>query len=358
MRVPSLVPEVRTGGDKIGILGGTFDPIHVGHLRSAEEVREALGLDEVWFLPALVPPHKGHTPAPFEYRFEMVRLSLQGMPGLEAKDFEAHRPGPSYTVDTLQRLAKEFPGKEWFFIMGSDGFLEIKTWKEYGKLVSLASMVVMGRDGAAFKRCRELLKETYPGYRRGEGGAWVHPSLYPIIFLEITHLAVSSTMIRRLRSEGRSVRFLVPEGVRLYMEEKGLYVKKRAENPKKTSMDSRSLALALARAAVDNKGENVVVLDVNGASSFADYFVIAHGRSTRHVQGMADNIRRDLKKLGAYPRSVEGESEAKWILMDYGDVIVHLFYEPVRGFYDLEGLWHDVPRLQLQGQESVDHEGE
>lgn len=96
------------------------------------------------------------------------------------------------------------------------------------------------------------------------------------------------------------------------------------------------------RALQEAHGERIVALDVRGLSSICDYFLIAQGRSTRHVQGTADKLRELLKKERIYPMDVEGEREGKWILLDYGDIVVHLFYEPVREFYDLEGLWHEA----------------
>ncbi len=104
----------------------------------------------------------------------------------------------------------------------------------------------------------------------------------------------------------------------------------------------------IASEVIGNKGEDVVILDVKGLSSLADYFIISHGLSTRHVQGMADKMRRALRKKGIRCVGLEGEKEGKWILMDYGDVVVHLFYGPVREFYDLEGLWSQAPRMDVE----------
>lgn len=342
-------------GRRIAVFGGTFDPVHLGHLRAALEVRERLSLDEVWLVPAAEPPHKAGTEASFLHRLEMVRLSVDGVDGMSVLDIEGRRAGPSYTLDTLEELASANPGNEWYLLLGSDAFLELETWKEFHRLVRLAALVVVGRSAGALEQCAAHLPEILPGYEEQAPGRWERRDDRPVLFVEVTRMEISSTMIRELVGQGRSARFLMPEAARKYMEETGLYAANRKSMKKNESLGSaKALAIALARAVEDNKGENVVVLDVSGASSFADFFVIAHGRSTRHVQGMADNIRRDLKKMGVYPRSVEGESEAKWILMDYGDVIVHLFYEPVRGFYDLEGLWHDVPRLDPATGDAVE----
>ncbi len=116
---------------------------------------------------------------------------------------------------------------------------------------------------------------------------------------------------------------------------------------KKKHADKSSLELArlAAQAALDKKAENLMILDVRGLSDFADYFVIMSGRSTRHVQGLADAVDVELRNKKLTVTNSEGLSEGQWVLLDYNDVIVHIFYHEVRGFYDLEGLWHDAPRI-------------
>jgi len=114
------------------------------------------------------------------------------------------------------------------------------------------------------------------------------------------------------------------------------------------SMDARDKAFLCAQEAAERKATDIIVLDVASIASFADYFVICSGKSSRQVQGIADNIEAALRKKRVRPMGVEGHTEGKWVLMDYGDVIVHVFYEPVRAFYDLEGLWDDAERVTVE----------
>ncbi|MEN8256441.1 MAG: ribosome silencing factor [Thermodesulfobacteriota bacterium] len=118
----------------------------------------------------------------------------------------------------------------------------------------------------------------------------------------------------------------------------------------KSLSDKSSLDIAqlLSQAALEKKAEDLVVLDVRGISSFADYFVIMSGRSTRHVQGLADTIGQYMSKKRMSQKKIEGFSEGHWVLLDYGDVVVHIFYHESREFYDLEGLWHDAPRVDVE----------
>lgn len=112
-------------------------------------------------------------------------------------------------------------------------------------------------------------------------------------------------------------------------------------------LSSEEFARVLAQTAYDNKAEDLVVIDVRGLSSFTDYFVIMSGRSTRHVQGLADAIGAHMRKKRITQFSAEGYNEGQWVLLDYNDVVVHIFYQEARAFYDIEGLWHDAPRLEL-----------
>ncbi len=339
---------------RIGLFGGTLDPIHIGHLRSAEEVWEGMGLDQIWFIPAGCPPHKDPEKlTPFEHRMEMVRLAIEGTGHFQVLPIEGERQGPSYSVDTLSYLASSFPSnREFFFILGSDAFNELDTWKDPRNLVNYANLIVINRDGQQWRKVQKTLEKLFPEFSLDEDKrAFSAPGKKKIIFYKVTNLEISATEIRKRRRSGMSVRFLVPKKVLEYMEEHSLYVKNPVSNSNPVSQwqgSSSELAALISDEVLKNKGERVIILDVRGLSSVTDYIIIAHGYSVRHVQGMAENIRRDLKKLGIVPYGVEGEKEGNWILLDFGDVILHLFLEPLREFYDLEGLWSEAPRRTVE----------
>lgn len=327
---------------RIGLFGGAFDPIHFGHLRSAEEVREALALNELWFIPTARPPHKDIKDiTPFAHRLAMAELAVMGLERFRVISIEAERQSPSYSIDTLRELKKRYPDAEFYFILGSDAFACITSWKDYRDIAGLASVVIMGRLHDNWDEVRKVIAMAFDGYEEVRQGVFVSSKGCAIYLQQVTHLDISSTNVRRLASMGRSIRFLVPDGVIKYLEDNGLY---------------RKLAQKLAQEVLENKGEKVMILDLRGLSDFTDYFVIAHGRSARHVQGIAGKVQEALASKGVRPSSVEGETDAKWILLDYGGVIVHLFYEPLRGFYDLEGLWSQAPKTYLNGPDGVSSE--
>ncbi|MCP4681693.1 MAG: nicotinate (nicotinamide) nucleotide adenylyltransferase [Desulfobacterales bacterium] len=211
---------------KIGILGGTFDPIHMGHLRTAEEIGEALNLEKVYLIPSALPPHKTkEPPGIFAHRLAMVRLAAAGSPILEASDLEGKRPGFSYSIETL----KEFyaicgPELELFFILGTDAFLEIKTWKEYSSLFDYANFVIINRAGYKSEKLEKLLSDPELGLKSThKPDSFFTPSGKTLIFMAPTLMDISSTRVREMVSKGKSIRFLVPQSVMEYATQKGLY---------------------------------------------------------------------------------------------------------------------------------------
>lgn len=210
----------------LGILGGTFDPIHFGHLRTAEEIGQQLNLDKVYLIPSASPPHKTKTPVTsFHHRLTMTRMGIEGSTLLEALDLEGKRPGLSYSVETLKELHQLFrPDPELFFILGTDAFLEIETWKDYRRLFDYAHFVIIERTGFPEKDAVAFLKQigldVNPG---GQENVFLAPSGNRLFFTTTTVIDISSTRIRQMVLRGESIRFLVPGSVRRYIDEEGLY---------------------------------------------------------------------------------------------------------------------------------------
>ena len=211
---------------RIGVLGGTFNPIHLAHLRSAEEVREAQGLDRILFVPSATPPHKGAgNLASSAHRLAMVRLAIAGNRRFQVSTLEVDRGGRSYSVDTLRALGAQIPAARLTFIMGLDAFREIDTWKEYRALFELCDVVVTSRP--PFRRPAGLsilpvAVRSHFWYQRDKG--IVHQSKGTrVIFQPITDLEVSASAIRQHLASGSSIRYLVPDSVLRYIQRHGLY---------------------------------------------------------------------------------------------------------------------------------------
>ncbi len=211
---------------RVGLLGGTFDPIHLGHLRAAEETAEELGLDKVYLLPTGSLPHKSGGPwASFQHRLQMVRLGVGGNPVLEPLDLEGRRPGLSYSIDTLRELTRSLGnGTELYFIVGLDAFMKLDTWKEYPRLFEYAHFVIIPRPGSQPAGVRQVLSKAGLDIREEPGAEFqVLPTGKGVALRSCTSMDISSTRIRDLVRAGKSIRYLVPEAVRRYIEEKGLY---------------------------------------------------------------------------------------------------------------------------------------
>ncbi len=205
------------------VFGGSFNPIHFGHLLMADEMLERLRLDRVVFVPAAAPPHKPAAMlAPAEHRYEMVKLAVAGHPGFEVSDVELRRRGPSFTVDTLEAMAG--PGDELFLLIGSETFLDLLSWRQPRRIVELTRLVVVPRTGSAFdpesaaalKVLREIGAERFGGPDDPIGPATV-------LVVHAASLPISSSDLRARARQGRSLAYRLPESVAAYIARQGLY---------------------------------------------------------------------------------------------------------------------------------------
>ena len=225
VKSPSSFPVPRSS--RLGLFGGTFNPIHLGHLRAGIEIREAFSLDRVLFIPTAIPPHKKtRNLLPFAHRLKMIRLAIAGYPFFKASDVEKKRKGKSYSIQTLRFFKRTFGSKaEIYFIVGIDAFLEINTWKNYQDLFGLSHFVVMDRPGYRRSHVKKFLQQEisseiifYPGENR-----FLLPWGFSVFLFPITLMDISSTRIRALRQKKQSIRYLVPYEVEDCIEEKNFY---------------------------------------------------------------------------------------------------------------------------------------
>lgn len=204
-------------------MGGTFDPVHHGHLLAAESARQAFGLSKVVFVPAARPPHKAEKDlTPARHRLAMVLLATLSNPHFSVSDLEVNRAGPSFTVDTLAEFHRLFPDRDLHFITGADAILEITTWRDWAGMLRLARFVAVARPGYPSGRL-ELLKAPLPADLRSR-----------IHYLEIPGLSISSSDIRNRVRVGGTIRYLLPESVEQYIAKEGLYRGSRPESHPET----------------------------------------------------------------------------------------------------------------------------
>ncbi len=193
---------------RIGILGGTFNPIHLGHLAIAQEVLDKLKLDKVIFIPSFLPPHKEDPDiAPAKDRYKMACLATESNPNFVVSRIELDRGGKSYSVETVKEFRRLYKGSQLYYILGTDAYLDISTWKDVDELLQLCHFIVVKRPGFDIGKPERKYKER-------------------ITLVDVPALAISSRDIRGRIREGKEVRYLIPEEVEGYIHKKGLYLKR------------------------------------------------------------------------------------------------------------------------------------
>jgi len=212
---------------RLGILGGTFDPVHNAHLIVAGKVREAFGLSAVIFIPAACPPHKkGFSVISFADRLAMLRLAVHGTPFFLVSPIEADRPGPSYSIDTLLQLRREYPPDvELFFIIGSDAFAEVASWKNYVSLLDLTNFIVIARTPIDYVGIARLIGAVFPEHVFDNNlCCWNKPGCFGKIYTFIREsIQISSTEIRKRVQQRDTISDLVPKAVADYIDKHFLY---------------------------------------------------------------------------------------------------------------------------------------
>jgi nicotinate-nucleotide adenylyltransferase len=199
---------------RIGVFGGTFDPVHQGHLILAEQCREQALLDQVWFVPAPRPPQKPELAiSRFDQRVEMLQLAVAGNPAFRIDEIEKDRPGPSYTADTLPELKRQHPGETFLLLIGADSLADLHAWYQPLEVVKQAGLLVMMRPGYTVPTPEVMRQRLQAG-----------PEI--VLDMQVVQaplIEVSSRDLRRRVAEGRSIRYFVPRAVECYIQEKGLY---------------------------------------------------------------------------------------------------------------------------------------
>jgi nicotinate-nucleotide adenylyltransferase len=199
---------------RVGIFGGTFDPIHYGHLIVAEQAREQAGLDRVWFVPSARPPHKAdRVVTPFDRRAEMLTLALAGHEDkFRVETIERDRPGLSYTADTLDALAQAHPDTEWFLILGADSVHDLPGWHEPLRIIDRATVLAACRPGHLVWSATDLA-----------AALGISPNRVRLGVVDVPLIDIASRDLRRRAAEGRSLLFQLPRAVEVYIGEKKLY---------------------------------------------------------------------------------------------------------------------------------------
>ncbi|MFV8257024.1 nicotinate (nicotinamide) nucleotide adenylyltransferase [Bdellovibrio bacteriovorus] len=332
---------------KIGIFGGSFNPPHMGHINAIQTVAKKAGLGKVHILPAaqnpLKTPVEGPTP---EQRVELTRLAFaQYGETYFVDDQEIKRGGMSYTIDTVMNLRKSYDANDLYLVVGADKFEELAQWKDYQKILTEANLIVTTRPGYDMP---ESLEEM-PGFLKPLVAEFDFNFIElntgrNIQFITLRDVEVSSSEVRKWLRSGKPVEKYLPLSVESYIKEHKLY-----RNLGDRIGDYTKFAEFCANVLFAKKGINVRGFDLTSMSAPSEYTLIASGTSTRHAAAMAENIVMAVKEeYNVHPQSIEGVDEGRWVLVDYGSLIIHVFYDFVRQEYSLENLWRQGKDMGLK----------
>ncbi|MEE9193061.1 MAG: nicotinate-nucleotide adenylyltransferase [Thermodesulfobacteriota bacterium] len=215
---------------KVGLFGGSFNPLHIGHLRAAEEVREILDLDKIIFIPSSIHPIKNEKNiVDAKYRLRMLELATRDIKDFEVSVVEMKRPGPSYTVDTSKYFKDKFKNYRLFFILGTENLAKIDTWKDYKELFKCADFAVLSRPGYNLENIRDiiprgLVKQFKLSENKNGKTVYKHSSGNSLVFFKIKGIRISSTTLRKLVENGKSIKYFVPDSVNKYILKNKLYL--------------------------------------------------------------------------------------------------------------------------------------
>lgn len=331
---------------RVGIFGGSFNPPHNGHINSITTVAKKVGLQKVHIVPAFQNPLKTPVEGPTaEQRLELTRRAFQQYgESFFIDDQEIRRGGKSYTFETIKNLRKEIAAEDLFLIIGADNLEALVEWKDYKKILSEVNLIVTTRPGYETPESQEDL----PEYLQEQVAEFDFNFIElktgrNIQFITLQDIEISSSELRKWLRSGRPVEKYLPLSVESYLKEHKLY-----RNFGDKIGDFGKFTEFCANNIFDKKGINVRGYDLTKMSAPSEYAIIASGTSTRHAAALAESVITAVKdEYNLLPQSVEGLDEGRWALVDYGSLIIHVFYDFVRQEYSLEKLWKEGKDLNL-----------
>ncbi len=331
--------------NKVALFGGTFDPIHLGHIACVQHLVEKMDFSKVVLIPTGKNPLKlDRIPASAEDRLKMLELAIRDYQDeITVDEFEMMQNSPSYSFETLQRYQQEYAPEELFLVMGIDTFNEFDQWKNFEEIISMTNLLVVSR----------------PPYRRPFGvedlpsGVQKHVNSYDrgfalldsgrtIEFVTIKTEDISSTQVRKKLKSGKSLDSLIDMDVEKYIIENEVYPRL---SPGK--LDYEELCQFVGKI-LKERAMNSAGYDLRDLDKLYDYTLIASATSTKAALALANNIKAAVKEeFGVNPFGMEGREDGRWVILDYGALIIHLFYDFVRQEYHLEGLWKEGKRFDF-----------
>lgn len=319
-------------------MGGSFNPFHLGHLNSLMTVKKTFDLDQIILIPTYQTPLKSQKEKNDIHRLKMLKKTFENTPFIHVDDQEINRKTISYSYKTVNKLAKDHKGSELFLLVGMDQFHIFDQWRQFSKILQKINLIVTSRYGMPFPKtlseCPQGLKPLLK--RKYRNKIFLKKSPHQIHFCSLKDKDISSTAIKEKIKMEESVERLLPSSVFSYIKKWNLYKKKSVKTDKKL--------VQFCKQELENKQAfKVKIFDLKNHSVPFSFGLIASGMNTRQTKALAKHLKKMLKqKFNLIPLNEEGQKESRWIVLDYGDVVIHIFYDYTRGRYLLDQRWQTI----------------
>jgi len=332
--------------NKVALFGGTFDPVHLGHTACLHHLVENMDFSKVVLIPTSQNPMKlDQSPVSREDRLKMIEIATAELQGeIIVDESEVLQDKPSYSYDTLKRYQKDYQPEELFLVMGVDTFAELDQWKNFEQILEMTNFIVVSRP--PYRRplgIEDLPAGIRPHVNSYERGFALLNTGRTVEFVNIKTEDISSTLVRKKLKTGKSIQSLIDINVERYIKENNIYPSLSPDDVDFAQLTQR-VGLLLKERAMNAAGYDLRSLD-----RLYDYTLVASATSTKQAQSLANLVKDQVKEeFGLSPFSIEGREEGRWVILDYGALIVHIFYDYVRQEYRLEELWREGRPLVFQ----------
>jgi nicotinate-nucleotide adenylyltransferase len=325
---------------KVGIFGGGFNPPHMGHISCLTSVQKKAGLDKIFVIPTYQSPLKTQVDGPTpEQRLEMVKKALQGFGNqFEVDDQEIKRKGVSFTVETIQQYRKSYSADDLHLIIGADHLETFANWKEFKTILKECNLIIATRPGFEIPTSRDQLPSFLSDVVLEYDFNFIELTTgRNVQFIRIPDIDISASELRKKIRTQRPVDQFLPLAVETYIKNEKLY-----QNLKDKIQDYTKFTEFCAEQLFAKKAINVKGYDLTKTSALSEFSIVTSGTSTRHTISLAENLVQLVKdEFRIHPSSLEGLEEGRWVVVDYGSLIVHIFYDYVRQEYSIEKLWKE-----------------
>jgi nicotinate-nucleotide adenylyltransferase len=319
-------------------LGGSFNPAHGGHLHLSLLALKHLDLDEVWWLVSLQNPLKPRIGmSPFAVRLEQARRVAGPHPRIVVTDLESRLGASRYTADTLKAIRCRFPRLQFIWLMGADNLAQLRHWQRWTEIFRTVPIAVFDRPSHSQKALSSLVANCFARRRVRVSAARRLAEMKPPAWV-FFHTPLDARSATRIRSDQHKcpAQTFTEQGSQLST----ITALTRRVSPTSTTEKPSEILPLIVETLEDGRAEDIVTIDLVGKTTFADQMVIASGRSTRQVLALTEHLEEAL--AGRARISIEGKNQGEWVLIDAGDVIVHLFRPETRAYYNLEKMWGEI----------------